>query len=151
MNFNFYELFLSKPFLGAIIAQMTAQIFKIFLPLLRGKKVDAMNFFSYGDIPSAHTAFIIGVSFGIGLQEGWGSATFALAVVVTSIIIYDIIKLRTAVEINLKYTQRLMDHNQLPMDEKMPQFKGHSILEVVTGAVWGILWALIVFNIPIGK
>jgi len=151
MNFNILEVFLSKPFLGAIIAQMSAQIIKIFIPIFRGKKPDAMNFFSYGDIPSAHTAFIVGVTFGIGLQEGWSSSIFALAVVVTSIIVYDIIKLRTAVEINLKYTEKLMEENKLPMDEKMPQFKGHSMFEVATGAAWGILWVIIVFNLPIGK
>lgn len=150
MNFNILEVFLSKPFLAAIIAQMTAQIFKIFLPLFKGKKPDVMMFFSYGDMPSAHTAFIIGVTFGVGLQEGWNSSLFAFAVVVTSIIIYDIIKLRTAVEVNLKYTRRLMEHNGLPLDEKMPQFKGHSLVEVLSGAAWGILWVIIVFNLPIG-
>lgn len=143
MHINVLEIFFSKPFLAAIIAQQSSQLFKIFLPIFQGKPPNIKKYLDYGDIPSAHTAFITAVTSAIGLQEGWDSPLTALAVVVAGILIYDIIKLRKAVEVNLAMTMRLLDQAKLPLEEKLPQFKGHSPLEVITGGVWGAVCAVI--------
>ena len=144
MDFKFWEILLAKPFVAAIFAQLSSQVFKIFLPLFEGKPPDIKRFLNYGDIPSAHTAFIVGVTVCIGLQEGWRSPILALAVVVAGILIYDIIKMRKTVELNLKMTIRLMEANRLPLEKDLPQFKGHSLLEVIVGGLWGAGCAIVV-------
>lgn len=143
-DFNVFKVLLNKPFLAAIIAQVTSQVFKIFLPVFRGKPPDIRKFADYGDIPSAHTAFITGVTVGIGLESGFSSSLFGLAVVMAGILIYDIIKLRKTVEINITLTRALAKKNRIPVPKNIPQFKGHSILEVVAGGAWGALVAVIV-------
>lgn len=145
MDINIFKVFLAKPFLAAIIAQASSQIFKIFLPVFQGKPPDIKKIADYGDIPSAHTAFIVAVTIEIGLQNGWASSIFSLAAVVASILIYDIIKLRKTVEINLKMSKQLMELNKLPLEKNMPQFKAHTLLEVVVGGIWGTVCAVIIF------
>ena len=143
-DFNIFKVLLNKPFLAAIVAQLTSQIFKIFLPCFRGKPPDIRKFADYGDIPSAHTAFIVGVTIGIGLETGWNSSLFGLAVVMAGILIYDIIKLRKTVEINITLTKQLAKKNKIAVPKDIPQFKGHSIAEVIAGGVWGTVCAVAV-------
>lgn len=145
MDLKVWEIFISKPFLAAVIAQASSQVFKIFLPVFKGKLPDIRKIADYGGLPSAHTAFIVGVTVGVGLQDGWKSSLFALAFVVACILIYDIIKLRKTVELNLKMTSLLMEKSKLPLEKDIPQFKSHSLLEVVVGALWGAACAAIIF------
>lgn len=143
MDLKIWELFLNKPLVSAGIAQVSSQIFKIFLPLFRGKRPNIKKLTHYGDIPSAHTAFIVALSFSIAFNEGWASPLFAICAVVSSIIIYDILKLRTAVEISLKVSKKIIEKENIQMKQKIPQFKGHSSLEVITGIIWGFVVAVI--------
>lgn len=147
MDINIFKIIYSKPFLGAIIAQSTSQIFKVFQPIFYGKKPEFNRIADYGGIPSAHTAFIIGLTTGIGLKEGWSSSLFAMAVVFSSTLIYDIIKLRKTVEITLNMSLELMKHNNLKIPDNIPQFKAHTSLEIIVGGIWGIICALIIFFI----
>jgi uncharacterized protein len=144
MDFKVWEIFISKPIIAALFAQISSQVFKVFLPMFEGKPPDIRKFADYGGIPSAHTAFIVAVTIAIGLKDGWKSSLFALASVIAAILIYDIIKMRKAVEINLKMTRKLMEEHRFPIQEKIPQFKGHTILEVAAGGIWGVLCAIIV-------
>lgn len=148
MDLEIWKIFLNKPAMAALIAQVSSQIFKIFLPLFKGKKPELKKFTHYGDIPSAHTAFIIALSFSIGFNEGWDSPLFAICGVITGIIIYDILKLRTAVEVSLEISRKIMKKDNITLDKKIPQFKGHTTLEVVTGIIWGLIVSILIQLIP---
>ena len=80
----------------------------------------------------------------IGLTQGWTSPLTALAGTVSGILIYDILKMRKAVEVSLQMGEKALRNAGLTPDEKSPQFKGHSPLEVVAGIVWGALVAVAV-------
>jgi uncharacterized protein len=143
-DYNILTLFLNKPFLGAIIAQLSAQGVKPIVNLIRYKKFDLKKAFEYGNFPSGHTAFIVGVTAGAGLAHGFNSTYFAIAVVVAAIMIYDIIKMRKTVEVCIEAVKELGEKEMVSLPAKVPQFKGHSVLEVAAGALWGILWAVVV-------
>ncbi len=139
-----WKIFINEPLMAALIAQLSSQIVKIFLPLLRGEKINLSKFVHYGDIPSAHTAFVVALTFSIAFNYGWDSPLLAICGVVGGIIIYDILKLRTVVEISLDASKKFMEKENITPDKKIPQFKGHSALEVVTGIIWGIIVAIVV-------
>ncbi len=149
MDFKVWNIFVSKPIIAALGAQISSQVFKIFLPVFKGGRPDAKKFLNYGDFPSAHTAFVVAVVISIGLEVGWGSSIFALGGVIASILIYDIIKMRKTIEINIKLTKKLMAEHNLPIIEKIPQFKGHTYMEVIAGGIWGVICAIIVGFIKI--
>lgn len=144
MDVKIWELFFNKPLVAALGAQVLSQVFKVFLPVFRGHAPDLTKFADYGGIPSAHTAFISAVTVAIGLTQGWTSPLTALAGVVSGILIYDILKMRKAVEVSLQMGQKALKSAGLSPDEKSPQFKGHSPLEVVAGIAWGAVVAVLV-------
>lgn len=144
MDFSIWWLILNKCFIAAIGAQVTSQAFKVIRPVFSGKLPDISKIADYGGMPSAHTAFITGVAAAIGFSEGWTSPMTALALVVAAILIYDIIKMRMAVDINLSMTKRLMEKNGLEITEKIPQFKAHTLPEIIVGGIWGVICAGIV-------
>ncbi len=139
-----WKIFINAPLMSALIAQVSSQIFKMFLPLFQGKGINFKKFTHYGEIPSAHTAFITALTISIGFNEGWGSPLFAICGVVSGIIIYDILKLRTAVEISLETSKRFMEKENITYERKIPQFKGHYPVEVITGIGWGIIVAILI-------
>ena len=144
IDYKVWEILINKPVLAAVAAQLSSQIIKIFLPVLQGKPPDFRKIADYGGKPSAHTAFIIAVTVAVGLTDGWKSPLFALSGVVASILIYDILKMRKAVEVSLKMGEKALEFNHLTIADKPPQFKGHTLSEVIMGAIWGTFWAILI-------
>jgi hypothetical protein len=138
----------NKPLIAALGAQLSAQVLKIFLPLLRGGRPSLKEFLHYGGFPSAHTAFIVGLTFSVAFNEGWDSSLFAICAVLSGIIIYDIIKLRTAVEIAVELSGKLASKAGIEPGQRFPQLKGHRLGEVIAGLLWGLAAALIVQGLP---
>jgi acid phosphatase family membrane protein YuiD len=141
-DWKFWELILNKPLVSALAAQLSAQLFKVILPVFRGKLPDIRQLSKYGGIPSGHTAFITAAAVAIGITAGWKSPVFAIAGTVSAILIYDILKLRTAVECSLEMGRMALDGTKQAYERKVPQFKGHSPLEVIAGMAWGIAAAV---------
>ncbi|MEX2430282.1 MAG: divergent PAP2 family protein, partial [Patescibacteria group bacterium] len=52
------------------------------------------HFLDSGGMPSAHTAIIVSATTAIALAEGIGSPLFALAVVVSAIVMHDAVRVR---------------------------------------------------------
>ncbi|OHD57086.1 MAG: hypothetical protein A2Y33_09175 [Spirochaetes bacterium GWF1_51_8] len=140
-DWNFWELIFNKPLAAALAAQVSAQLFKVILPIFKGKPPDIRQISKYGGIPSGHTAFIVAAAVAVGITSGWKSPLFALAASVSAILIYDILKLRTAVECSLEMGQKSLEAAKQTYERKIPQFKGHSPLEVIAGMIWGIAFA----------
>lgn len=144
LDFKIWEILLNKSLVAALSAMFTAQFFKIFTPLFKRKPPRLKNLFDYGGMPSGHTSFIIAMVVAIGLNEGWKSPMFTVAAVVASIMVYDILKLRRTVEANLNTTRELMKNGTIADNPNIPQFRGHSPIEVVVGSLWGIANAILV-------
>lgn len=148
-DFRVWELFLNPSLMGACIAMASAQVFKaIVKPLFRGKLPDLRKISDYGGFPSGHTAFIVACAVGVGVEAGFRSTLFALASVTSAILIYDIIKLRKTVDLSRRETDRLLAKAGLEPEEIPPQFKAHSIGEIMGGAIWGIACAVGTAFIP---
>ena len=47
-----------------------------------------------GGLPSSHSAFVCGLASGVGVADGLGSSTFAIAAVFASVVMYDALSLR---------------------------------------------------------
>lgn len=137
--------FLASPVaVSAILAQFSSQAFKALRPVFGGKSPEFRRLMEYGGFPSAHTAFIAGVTSAIGFTRGFDSDLFALAAVTAAILIYDILKQRRAIELTMRATGMMLERNEMAWPERPPQFKAHTTAEVIGGGIWGILVALVV-------
>ena len=143
-DYRFWEMLLNPPLVAALSAMASAQAFKTLKPVLKGRIPDLRKIVDYGGWPSSHTAFIVACTVSVGIVEGFRSSLFAVAGVVASILIYDILKMRRVVALDSREINRLLSRSSLAREEAMPQFKGHSPSEIVGGMVWGLAWAIFV-------
>lgn len=141
IDIRIWEIVLNPVAVSAVTAMATAQVFKAVQPLFRGKPIDVKRLTHYGGIPSAHSAFIVAAAAAVGFVQGWKSSLFAVSAVVASIIIYDILKMRRAVEIALEAAKQQAEKGKVKIEGKIPQFKAHTPVEVLAGVGWGIFWA----------
>jgi acid phosphatase family membrane protein YuiD len=140
-DFRFWELVLNPALIASLGAMASSQAFKTLKPIAVGKAPDLRKFVDYGGWPSSHSAFIAACAASIGIVEGFRSSAFALAGVVASMLIYDILKMRRVVDLDGREIDRLLDLAGLERREKPPQFRGHSQGEVIAGIAWGCAWA----------
>jgi uncharacterized protein len=138
------ELLANRVLLGAITAWSLAQIIKIPLHYVLHRRWEWALILSSGGMPSSHSALVTGVTFGIGLQEGFNSPLFAIAGVVAMIVIYDATGVRRhagdhARVLNLMIDELLTGH---PLAEReLKEVLGHTPREVVGGIVLGLVVA----------
>lgn len=129
--------------LTIIVAWLAAHVIKLILSLVTAKKQD-QDFFRSGGMPSAHSATIASISVLIGLVEGFDSAIFALAVAVSLIVMHDAVRVRRATGDNGVVLKELISEQKSKVSS--PRIvRGHTVPEVVAGALLGALISLVVF------
>jgi acid phosphatase family membrane protein YuiD len=111
------------------------------------REIDWRLLVSTGGMPSAHSAVVCGMATSVGMEAGFGSPLFALALIMSSIVMYDAQSVRRAVGIQAKLLNQLMheffrDHELSA--EKLHELLGHTESEVFAGMALGIVVALAV-------
>ena len=134
-----------------IIAFTLAQGLKIFLRSLK-RKIKWRDIFAYSDMPSGHTSVVVAVSTIIALRLGIESPMFAISFVFAMIVIVDAIGLRNYLGLHGKTINILV--KDLEEDDflddiypKQLEKIGHTPIQVIAGAIIGIVTSLIMHNI----
>jgi acid phosphatase family membrane protein YuiD len=127
----------SASLVTAVAVQLVCQLFKIVFYSLRERRFLPGYFFSAGGIPSAHTAFVTALTVSIGFKLGPDSEIFAVSFVFSAIVIYDIVRVRAAVQSHSRILERLME--KLPVGQRieLPPAVGHTFPEVLIGLAVG--------------
>ncbi len=124
--------------IAPLTAWILAQLIKIGLSI-RKKGFSLSETWESGGMPSAHTAGIIALLTVIGIRFSVTDPLFAICFTVAGIVIYDAIGVRrTAGENALAIKQierKLKDHPTVKLHVAL----GHTPLEVIGGALLGIL------------
>lgn len=92
-------------------------------------------------MPSAHTAFAVSITTLIGLRFGIDAPIFAIALVFTLLIMRDAVSFRSFLGRQAQVLNRIIDRLGEAEKKDLPYLSeriGHSMLEVLVGAVWGI-------------
>jgi len=127
----------------ALCAWMVAQLVKLLVALARGKGLDLSFFISSGGMPSAHSAMVCALATAIAIKDGFGSAYFAIAVILALVVTYDAAGVRQSVGQQSVVLNRII----LELKRKEPMIKieadlrelmGHTPFEVYIGAALGI-------------
>lgn len=122
---------------------------KLLLFVLRGGKITPTsilwNCVWIGKFPSTHTAVLGGVVYTLWYAEGLGSL-FGLSVVVSVICVYALLENRKRYE--LMKTYYIQSHDEaiksIIVEGKLDEFEGHTVLEIVAGAILGVVIAVFV-------
>ena len=113
-------------------------------------KIDLKQAFGTGGMPSSHSALMISTTLGIGLFCGFDNPSFALAVAVSMVVLYDAAGVRRQAGMHAERINMIIKElfEGKPLEEKdLKEMLGHSPLEVTGGILTGILTALFVWMV----
>ncbi|MBS4214810.1 MULTISPECIES: divergent PAP2 family protein [Neobacillus] len=151
-------MFLSYPILASLLGMLIAQFVKIPIHFLTSRELKWKLMFSTGGMPSSHTATIIALTTAVGITSGIYSNDFAIALMVSLIVMYDATGVRRHAGYHAEVLNKLLvDFNRLIVALKDPNLEkteyraklkellGHKPAEVFFGVITGILVAVLTF------
>ena len=129
-------------FMSAFWSWFIAQIAKLFTAWYREGTWDYKVMFDSGGMPSSHTALVVGLTTSIALQFGLGSVYFPLSLAFSLIVMYDAAGVRRHAGKQAQVLNKIIEdmfHGSAISDEKLKEVLGHSPLQVVCGAILGVV------------
>lgn len=139
------ELLRNDALLVAAVAWSMAQVSKLLIALLRDRQFEIWYLTSAGGMPSSHSALVVALATRIGLDAGVSSASFAIATVFASVVLYDAAGIRRAVSIQARILNRILAEvreYQRFSEERLLELLGHTPFEVFVGSLLGLLVAI---------
>lgn len=96
-------------------------------------------------MPSAHSALMTSLATTIAITEGLDSPIFALAVVLSAVVMYDAAGVRRAAGKQARVLNQIIanEGKDINIREKLTELLGHTPIEVFAGALVGILIAIL--------
>jgi acid phosphatase family membrane protein YuiD len=138
---------LSPYFIAILVAWVTAQGGKYVLVALKNRNFDHIRqLYLSGNMPSAHSATTVALATTVGLREGPESALFAVASLFAAIVMYDAIMVRRSVGEQGLAIQNLIMVAKNKRVTLPRAAKGHTPLEVLVGALLGVVIGVVVFS-----
>lgn len=133
--------------LTALGGWLAAQVIKVILVFITSRKLDFRRLTGSGGMPSSHSSITMSLTMSIGFVHGFDSALFAVAMILTFVVMYDASGVRRSAGQQAAILNKLVDEwgsgKFSNTDKKLKELLGHTPLEVIAGAILGILIAVI--------
>lgn len=139
------QLFQNQVLLCTLVAWIIAQTLKVFLSVRQQRRFDAKWFLGTGGMPSAHSAGVVALATGVGLENGFQTAGFAVAAMFALVTMFDAQGVRRAAGRQAVVLNKMIDEVYLSgqvSEERLKELIGHTPFEVFVGAAVGCLVAL---------
>ncbi len=152
------NLFYNFPLWTSLLAILLAQFLKILWNLSMTGKWDWIWIYHSGGMPSGHTSAVTSLSTAIGLTEGWSSSEFAIATILSIVVMYDATGVRRQAGMHAQVLNKLVEDvtkilseakEKSPAEtrEKLKEILGHKPIEVFVGLWFGIIVATVSYYI----
>lgn len=143
------ELVHNRIFVSAVLGWFIAQVLKTIIHLFLTKQFVAERMIGSGGMPSSHSATVCALATATGMVYGGGSFEFAIAVILAIIVMHDAMGVRRETGIQAKVINEMLEAftnmgKKMSPEEKLKEFVGHTPLQVLAGAILGILIAVMV-------
>ena len=141
-----YEMLTNKVLVIPLCAWAVAQVIKVFISLVQGKRLDLRDFVASGGMPSSHTALVCALATSVAMTHGLDSVVFAITAILAAVVTYDAAGVRQSVSKQSIILSRIV----MQLTEKRPKNElesdlreliGHTPFQVIIGALLGILIA----------
>ena len=129
----------------ALAVGLLIQAYKGFADYFRERRWNLRRFVESGGMPSSHAASVAALSTTVGLEGGFRSLLFGVTLYFSLVVMYDAAGLRRAAGRQAMLLNRLIDeHFKHPEEgaQKLMELLGHTPLEVLVGALFGVASAL---------
>lgn len=134
----------------ALLSWLAAQVLKTLINYILSGQFEAERLWGAGGMPSAHSALVCSMFLATAKSQGVNSPAFAFAFVLAAIVMYDAMGVRLETGKQAKVLNQMMDgffDNEGPLPGQIKKLKekvGHTPLEVLSGALLGILIAVLI-------
>lgn len=153
---KFTDLFSNYVLNVGVVSWFSAQLLKTIINFFTSKKLNWERMIGAGGMPSAHSASVCSVTIALSRYVGFSSPLFAVSFLLAAVVMYDAMGVRRAAGEHAKVINMIVKKNSenkgdviyIPRNkEQLKEFLGHTPLEVMGGAMLGILIAMIM---PVG-
>ena len=142
------EFFTNYVLICSFAAWLGAQVLKSILFIVKNHRFDFQVLVSSGGMPSSHSATVTAMVTAVAKVCGTGSAEFAVAFILAFIVMYDACGVRRAAGEQAKVLNRIVLDIQKGdtkyLDKKLKELIGHTPVQVLGGALFGILLAVFI-------
>ena len=133
---------------SAFFGWFFAQLIKIRIAIFDKDTRGLLNIlFSTGGMPSSHSAAVTALSFACGIQEGLGSAIFAVSFILAGVVIIDAsgVRYETGKQSKLlnKISKQLFSKDDEEFEAGLKELVGHTPFQVLMGVLLGAAVAIV--------
>lgn len=130
-----------------VLLAVGVQVWKFLYTLIFERRFEPRQMWSVGGMPSSHTALVASLAMSVGMNTGFGSASFAVAVGLAIVVMFDAAGIRQAAGKQAEKINQIVEElfSGHPLnEEQLRELLGHTPLQVMVGAVVGVLggWLL---------
>ncbi|KAI3713887.1 hypothetical protein L1987_72474 [Smallanthus sonchifolius] len=145
------NLHMNYPLLSALLAFAIAQSIKVFTTWYKEKRWDLKQLLGSGGMPSSHSATVTALAVAVGFQDGVGGTTFATALILACVVMYDASGVRLQAGRQAEVLNQIVYElpAQHPLAEIRPlrELLGHTPPQVAAGGLLGLITAGIIYLI----
>ncbi len=142
----------NRVFWTAVAANVVAQLVKILIDYAFNRRWDLRRLLDTGGMPSTHSATVSALAISVAFAQGWDSPLFAVAAIFALVVMYDATGIRRHAGQQAEILNQLVAELQHmlqkgPSGVPLKELLGHSFIEVLVGALLGILVAWVSFRL----
>lgn len=138
--------FTNQVFVSWLAASVISQAIKILLGVIRLKRFDFRWLIGTGGMPSTHAAGVTALSTAVGLESGFESPLFALAIALTVVTVFDAQGVRRWSGRQAQVLNKMMEDMYFKrriQEQRLKELLGHTPMEVLAGMGVGLVTALV--------
>ena len=143
---NFNGFIQNKYIYVPILLWFFIQLYKVIYDLITTKKFNFKRILGAGGMPSSHSAVVTSLATLIGKNIGVGTPMFAMALIFAFVVMYDAAGVRRAAGKQARLLNKIVETpglSGLEVSERLVEVLGHTPLQVVVGAVIGVVAGLL--------
>lgn len=135
----------------SLLSWLAAQVCKTIINFILVGKWDLERMFGAGGMPSAHSALVCSLTVATARKFGVSSPYFAIVFILAAIVMYDAMGVRRAAGEQAKILNQILDSwmdddidlGPFKNGKRLKELVGHTPFEVLSGALLGILMAML--------
>lgn len=144
------ELSQNRVLWTTLLGWLVAQSVKVTIAVRQKNRFDVRWFLGTGGMPSAHSAGVSALAVAVGLQLGFDTAGFAVALIFALVTMFDAQGVRRAAGRQAIVLNKMIDEIYAKgqvSQERLKELLGHTPFEVFVGSALGSLIALLMYRL----
>lgn len=146
------DIISNKTLVAACISWLAAQLIKTVVDLVLYRSFNPERLVGSGGMPSSHSSTVCALCTMALLEYGVASFQFSVTFILAMVVMYDAAGVRRetgkqAVVLNAILRETPFPWKNEVLDQRLKELVGHTPLQVVAGAVLGVIIALLLWNL----